>query len=111
MMLTRASGPPRRSCARTGHLGEAAGHVAGAAGAVDDHLARLRVEARGDGVLPEPVDAAAHQVVHQVVVLGDAVEDPAHQAGLQRGSTSLKPNVAGLLMTSFGRALYMLLRY
>ena len=34
------------------------------------------------GVLPQPVHAAAHQIVHQVVAGGDAIEDAAHQAGL-----------------------------
>jgi hypothetical protein len=58
--------------------------VAGAAGAVDDPLARLGVEPRGGGVLPQPMGAEAHQVVHQVVAAGHTVEDAPDQAGLVR---------------------------
>ena len=36
-------------------------------------------------LLPEAVDAGAHQVVHQVVAAGDAVEHAADQAGLRGG--------------------------
>jgi hypothetical protein len=78
-----------------GHLGEAAGHVAGAAGAVDDDLARLRVQARGDRILPQPVHPAAHHVVHQVVVLGDPVEHAAHQPSLGRGVDVLESEGGG----------------
>ena len=65
-----------------GQFGVAAGHVAGAAGHVEDHLARLRVQTGRRRVLPDAMHARAHQVVHQVVAAGDAVEDPAHEAGL-----------------------------
>ena len=63
-------------------LGEAEGDVAGAAGHVEDLLARARVHAADEAVLPQPVHAARHGVVHQVVAGGDAGEDAADARGL-----------------------------
>ena len=34
-----------------------------------------RVEPGDHRILPQPVQAARHQIVHQVVAVGDAVED------------------------------------
>jgi len=80
-----------------GQLGEPHRHVAGAAGAVDDGLAWARIEARRGHVLPEPVHARAHQVVHQVVAAGHAVEHAAHQARLVGGIDILKTKGRGRL--------------
>ncbi len=55
------------------------GDVAGAAGDVEDAIAARRPprrrQPRDQRVLPQPVHAARHQVVHQVVAAGDALED------------------------------------
>jgi hypothetical protein len=61
---------------------EAKGDVAGAARHIEEFLARTRIRHIDQGILPEPVDAARHQVVHQVVARGHAFEHPAHHAGL-----------------------------
>ena len=61
---------------------QAEGDVAGAARHIQELLARPRVHHVDHGVLPEPVHAARHQVVHQVVARRHAGEDLAHQAGL-----------------------------
>ena len=58
-------------------------HVARAAGDVDEAerpLPARRVEDRDEVVLPQPVQAARHQVVHQVVALGDGGEDLVDEA-------------------------------
>ena len=57
-------------------LDDAEGDVAGAAGDVEHRPAGAsrRVEPGDHRVLPEPVQAARHQVVHQVVAAGDLVE-------------------------------------
>ena len=65
--------------------GEAEGDVAGAAGHVEDRLALARRHPADERVLPQPVQAARHQVVHQVVARGDAGEDAAHPPRLFLG--------------------------
>ena len=66
------------TCAPLG--GHAEGDVAGAAGHVEDRLAGARLHLGDEAVLPQPVHAARHQVVHQVVVARDGREDPADAA-------------------------------
>ncbi len=63
-----------------GPLDDAEGDVAGAAGDVEHRLAAPRVEPVDELALPQPVDAAAHQVVHHIVAAGDAGEDAAHES-------------------------------
>ena len=63
-------------------LQKAKGDIAGAAGDIQQMLIRPRGQPIEGGVLPQPVDPAAHQVVHQVIAAGDRGEHLAHQAGL-----------------------------
>ena len=63
-------------------VGHAEGDVAGAAGHVEDLLARLRFHAANELVLPQPVHPRRHRIVHDVVFARDAGEDLAHAAGL-----------------------------
>ena len=58
--------------------------VAGAARDIDDVGAALGREPVDHGPAPQAVDAAAHQIVHQVVAPGDAIEEAAHERGLFR---------------------------
>ena len=74
-----AASPLRR---RRRHSRQARGHVAGAPGAIDDHLAGLGIESGRRGVLPQAVHSGAHQIVHQVVAGRDGLEDAADEAGL-----------------------------
>ena len=63
-------------------LGRAEGDIAGAAGDVDQRKRRIalrRVQRRYHNVLPDPVQARRHQVVHQVVTGGYAVKYVVHQ--------------------------------
>ena len=57
-------------------LGDAEGDVAGAAGDVEmaETRAVAGVDLAGERVLPQPVQAAGHQIVHHVVAAGDLVE-------------------------------------
>jgi hypothetical protein len=59
--------------------------VAGAAGHVHEIHAVARAQGIDERVLPQAVQAAAHQVVHQVVAAGDAAEDAADEPGLFAG--------------------------
>jgi len=59
----------------------AEGDVAGAAAHINNHLDRLGVYPANQIGLPQPVDAAAHQIVHQVVFGRDLVEHIADQRG------------------------------
>jgi hypothetical protein len=65
----------------TGHLragrGDAEGDVAGASSHVEDRLALAGLQAAHELVLPMPVHAARHEVVHQVVARGHVREDAA----------------------------------
>ena len=68
--------------AGTCRLGGAEGDVAGAAGDVEQGKGRIafrRVERRDHDVLPDPVQASRHQIVHQVVTGRHAVKDVVHQ--------------------------------
>ena len=68
---------------RLGAVGDAEGDVAGAAGHVEhaegDGRAPGRRQPGDEGVLPQAVDAARHEVVHQVVAAGDRVENVVDQ--------------------------------
>jgi len=57
---------------------EAEGDVAGAARHIEDRFALAGADAADEGLLPQPVLAARHHVVHEVVARGDAGEDAAH---------------------------------
>ncbi len=69
-----------------GHLRTLADHaegdVSGAAGHVEDMLAGARFHPGDEAVLPQPVKAARHDVVHHVVAARDGTEDLADAAGL-----------------------------
>ena len=67
----------------------AEGDVAGAAGHVEDALARPRLHAGDEAVLPQPVHAARHQVVHHVVAARDRAEDAADAPRLFLGADQL----------------------
>ena len=60
----------------------AEGHVAGAAGDVEmaEGPRSRRVQAGDERVLPGPVQAAGHQVVHEVVAARHGAEDLVHPA-------------------------------
>jgi hypothetical protein len=60
----------------------AQGNIAGAAGDIEQTLARTRLQRGHHLALPPAVDTGAHQIVHQVVAPGNAVEDRAHQRRL-----------------------------
>ena len=63
-------------------LGRAEGDVAGAAGDVEQRKRRIalrRVERIDHDVLPDPVQARRHQIVHQVVTGRHAVKYVVHQ--------------------------------
>src|SRR6185437_1243068 len=73
-----------------GPLADAEGDVAGAAGDIEHRLAAARRETIDEFELPQPVDAAAHQVVHQIVAPRHAVEDAAHESRfLTRGDPAV----------------------
>ena len=63
---------------------ETLGDIAGPAGDIEQELARPGRQPVDHGRLPEPVDAPGHQVVHEVVAPGDALENAAHQLRLLR---------------------------
>src|SRR5579875_3329791 len=58
--------------------------IAGAAGDVDEALARPRPQGGHHLSLPQAMDAAAHQIVHQIVAERHAVEQRAHPRRLFR---------------------------
>ena len=72
---------PRRPAARA-MLGDAEGDVAGAARHIQHAPAGLRVQPFHHRILPDAVDAARHQIVHQVVARRDRGKDLAHKAFL-----------------------------
>ena len=78
-MSVRNAGPPPR-------VQPAEADVAGAAGEIEQHVRRPRVQGGDENLLPGPMDAQRHQVVHQVIARGDAVEHRAHHAGLLRAA-------------------------
>ena len=68
--------------ARARGLGGAKGDIAGAAGDVEQRERRLaarRIERVDHQVLPDPVQARRHQIVHQIVALRHAVKHVVHQ--------------------------------
>ena len=68
--------------ARASRLGRAEGDVAGAARDVEQRKRRIalwRVERIDHDVLPDPVQARRHQIVHQVVTGRHAVKYVVHQ--------------------------------
>ena len=68
--------------ARACRLGGAEGDIAGAAGDVEQRKRRIalrRVERIDHDVLPDPVQARRHQIVHQVVAGRHAVKHVVHQ--------------------------------
>jgi hypothetical protein len=68
--------------AATRRLGGAEGNVAGAAGDIEQRERRIgarRIERVDHDVLPDPVQARRHQVVHQVVAGRHAVKHLVHQ--------------------------------
>ena len=74
-----ADGGPKALACR---LGGAKGDVAGAAGDVEQRKRRIatrRIERVDHQVLPDPVQADRHQIVHQVVALRHAVKHIVHQ--------------------------------
>ena len=80
-MSATVTGRPRR--------GHAEGDVAGAAGHVEDRLAGARLHPGDEAVLPQPVHAARHQVVHQVVAARDRRKHAADAARLLLGADQL----------------------
>ena len=85
---------------------KALGDVAGPAGDIEQELARPGRQPIDHGRLPQAVDAPGHQIVHQVVAPGDALENAAHQARLLR---RLDAAVAepGLVILDGGTALHL----
>ncbi len=83
----------------------AARDVAGAAGGVQQGEARTGIEPVHHLALPQAVDAAAHQVVHQIVAMGDATEEIADQVRLLvRGHASItEPSVFGSVLFAVRR--------
>ncbi len=78
------------------HLAREAGaEVAGAGGDVERAMAGPKPGLGEREALPKPVQAARHQVVHQVVVAGDRVEYAAHARGLFRGRDFLVAEIDG----------------
>src|SRR6201999_1554921 len=53
--------------------------IAGAPGQIEQRAVGARIEGRREDLLPGAMDAERHQVVHQVVARGHAVEDGADQ--------------------------------
>src|SRR6202043_917308 len=72
--------------------------VAGAAGDVERALTGAQIRQRQRETLPDPMCARGHQIVHQVVVLGDRIEHAAHAACLVLMRYALKAEVGGALV-------------
>ena len=88
-------------------LDNAQGDVPGAAGDVNESLARARRDSLDHGALPQPVDARTHQVVHQVVARRHRVEHLAHQAGLFRRFDGAEAEMRGLTIVGrLGRGVH-----
>ena len=84
---------PRASRIDVGQYGRAAAapepgeaDIAGAAGEIEQRAVGARIEGGAKSLLPGAVDAERHQVVHQVVARGHAVEDGADQRLLVRAA-------------------------
>ena len=65
--------------------GHAEGDVAGATGHVEDRFARARLHPADELVLPQPMHARGHGIVHDVIILRDAGEDVADKLRLLFG--------------------------
>src|SRR5690606_7574623 len=78
----------------TGHIEHAVGTAARTA----------RVEVRHQRVLPEPVHAHAHQVVHQVIAVGDVVKNLVDQTLLVLKRDGLFTEVGGFSGLGHGLA-------
>lgn len=76
-------------------LRHAARDVAGSGRQIDDRFAGPRRGGRGKGVLPEPVDAEAHQIVHEIVARRDVLEDAADQPTPLGGVHRARAELAG----------------
>ena len=57
------------------------GGIAGAARDIQMHHARFRIDAADEGVFPQAMQAARHQIIHQIVIAGDRFEDIEDKAG------------------------------
>ena len=66
-------------------FGQAEGDIAGTARHVEDRLARLRLDPAHEAVLPQPVHAARHGVVHEIIFARDAGKHRADAGGLLLG--------------------------
>ena len=80
----------------TRHLRIAPRHVTGPARDIQNDLAWTRVQPGRRRILPEPVYACTHQVIHQVIVGGDAVEHAAHHPHLFLGVDVAKAKGRGI---------------
>src|SRR5690606_5369226 len=61
---------------------KAEGDIAGAAGNIEKMLSLLRHQPVDHRRFPQPMDAGAHQIIHQIVAAGNAVENAANQPRL-----------------------------
>ena len=69
--------------------------IAGAAGDIECTAAGFQSGQRQRELLPEPMSAARHQIVHEVVAVGDAVEYAPDTARLVLERNVLKTKVGG----------------
>ena len=76
---------------RRAQRSHAKGDVAGAAGHVEDLLTRLGFDPPHELVLPQPVHARRHGVVHDVVLLGYGRKHRTNPLGLLRRSDLFVP--------------------
>ena len=97
-----------------GGLGGAERDVAGAAGDVEQRERRIAarwIERVDHHVFPDPVQPRRHQIVHQVVALGDAVKHVVHQRLLVVQRHVLEAEMRGLvrpihqLLLRYGRTI------
>ena len=89
-----------------GGFGDAEGDVAGASGHVHEPVGRAMGgrEPGNHRILPNPVQPARHQIVHDVVALGDPVEDLVDAPLLLLASGNRIEAVAGLHRIRISRA-------
>ena len=76
------------------------GDVARATGNINEVLAGLGVEAIKQHRFPDPVHAARHQIVHQIIIAGDTVKDAAHHPRLFLGADALEAKI-GVFLAGF----------
>src|SRR4051794_4279405 len=69
--------------------GHSEGHVACAARHVENLLARAGLYASDETILPQPVHAAGHEIVHHVVSARDGAEDLPNAPRLLFGADDL----------------------